>query len=811
MSDVDDADGHDGEDEGGRTAEAHSGMLRALPDRRGPASEAPSARLRPAPRGRTAEAHSGLLRPVARARAPGAEPAPEPARPALRAGDRLGRWTLNLPLGAGAFGATWAATDELGREAAIKLLETAPGDEVRALGSLCHPAIPALFEAQGWPQPYIAMERASGRGLDTMVRAGPAPETAALRVIAVLMDALALVHQRGLAHGDIKPENIIVERISDQRVWLVDFGMVGGLGGTLHYAAPERVRGEPPSGPADVYAAGVVLYEMLHGQLPWADEGLAASLARRRTEAPPTTAGAPWLQELQAELLAPEPGLRPSAAAVVDVLEAKGVPLPRIDGATVRRRARAAHLPRPGLDEAARGWLQRGGLLQLQGASGTGRSHALDRLSLELQARGRPHLRLCGGGQPWAGVAALLADPALPGAVQGLPACEDPRDRVDQAATALLRRAPDGLIVLVDDPASLPAPEAELLRQLIARRGVRVAAAGPLVDGAPSLPLCPLSIIEIDALIGQLLSGRAPAGLAEALAGPSGGLPGACVDLVARAADAGALSRRSGLWVVEMDALQAVIDARSREGGAAVDRLGPSLAEPLVALALLGAPCPADELARLLPSGAGGLSQRLRALVEAGHLRVDDAGWLHLAAPAAVRGLALRAPPSAHAAVAAALQARGEWRRDPVAALRLADRLCGAEDGALIDSVGPSLLSAARGGDAAAACAAAAQLWALRPGPALAPQVVRLLSAGGREPEARALGAAEQQAGRGTAALALELARAAVEAARDGAAAVAQLERLRAVDLALAESLEARALAVGARALLGEHDAVCAM
>jgi hypothetical protein len=88
-----------------------------------------------------------------------------------------------------------------------------------------------------------------------------------------------------------------------------------------------------------------------------------------------------------------------------------------------------------------------------------------------------------------------------------------------------------------------------------------------------------------------------------------------------------------------------------------------------VALALLGAPCPADELARLLPNGAGGLSQRLRALVEAGHLRVDDAGWLHLAAPAAVRGLALRAPKAAHAAVAAALQARGDWRRDLVAAL----------------------------------------------------------------------------------------------------------------------------------------------
>ena len=745
------------------------------------------------------ELRSGTIEAVARS--PGRKSAP-------RAGDQLGRWTLTVALGAGAFGATWAATDELGREAAVKLLDLPPGDEVRALGSLCHPAIPALFEAQSWPQPFIAMERACGRSLDTMVRAKAAPEAAALRVLAVLVDALALVHNHGLAHGDIKTDNIIVERISDQRVWLVDFGMVGGVGGTLHYAAPERVRGEPPSGPADIYAAGVVLYEMLHGALPWAAEGLSASLALRRQCAPPVSQGSEWVRALLTEMLAPEPALRPSASAVVDVLEAHAVPLPRIDGATIRRRGRTAHVPRADVEAATQRWLKRGGLLHLLGAPGVGRTHALRRTSLELQARGLPHLRVTGGGLPWAAVQAALIDPALPGAPGSLPSCEDVHDRVDQAVTLIARRAPEGLLLLVDDLELLPAVDRDVVSRLSQRRGVRAVFAGSEPGEGACVTLTPFSLPEVDALLGVLLGGPPPSGLAEQLHERCFGMPKALTELVARAADAGALRRRSGAWLSDAEAIERLCAAWEQEGGGA-DRLAPEVREIAVMMALIDEACSPELIGRLAPALAEQLPRHLRAMAETGLLQAGPTGALRLTDAALGRRVVVSATAEQRERVARVLLSRGDWRSSGLGALRLLRHLCGARSAALAAELGLPLLEAVRATDAQAAAEAAAALWSFAPSDSLAPAVVRALSVGGRSAEARALGQDLLESGRASPALAIELARAAVDVDRDGAGALRCLQPL--AGSPEAQGLVATSLRAGALALLGEHEAVLAL
>ena len=144
-----------------------------------------------------------------------------------RAGETIGAWTLVEPLGAGTFAATWRARDALGRAGALKLLDAPPGDAVCALERLCHPALPALFDAGAHPRPFLVMEVASGRSLRRMLRSGRAPEEAALRVAVVLADALSSMHHAGICHGDVKPANVVIGRIADGQISLEEF--TGGV------------------------------------------------------------------------------------------------------------------------------------------------------------------------------------------------------------------------------------------------------------------------------------------------------------------------------------------------------------------------------------------------------------------------------------------------------------------------------------------------------------------------------------------------------------------------------------------------------
>ena len=223
--------------------------------------------------------------------APGAPPPPSPAElapefPALEILELLGR---------GGMGAVYKARQrDLGRLVALKILrpglDATPGfserfaREARALAGLNHPGIVTLYEFGRTPagRYFILMEFVDGVNLRGLLAAGRVAPREALAIVPPLCDALQYAHDRGLVHRDIKPENILVDRLG--RVKIADFGIARlasaegaaphaatetEVAGTPAYMAPEqKERPDAVDHRADLYALGVVLYQMLTGELP---------------------------------------------------------------------------------------------------------------------------------------------------------------------------------------------------------------------------------------------------------------------------------------------------------------------------------------------------------------------------------------------------------------------------------------------------------------------------------------------------------------------------------------------------------------
>jgi serine/threonine-protein kinase len=142
------------------------------------------------------------------------------------------------------------------------------------------PGVLQVFEtgkAQGMA--YIAIEGVPGQELGGLLSGGKHPDAKdAAHVMASVLDALDTVHKRGVVHRDLKPGNIVVG--TDGRVKLADFGVArlpgkdpyaGAIVGTPSYMSPEQVRGESVDGRSDLFSAGIVLYQLLTGRLPFAD------------------------------------------------------------------------------------------------------------------------------------------------------------------------------------------------------------------------------------------------------------------------------------------------------------------------------------------------------------------------------------------------------------------------------------------------------------------------------------------------------------------------------------------------------------
>lgn len=154
--------------------------------------------------------------------------------------------------------------------------------EARAAGQLLHPNIAAVFDAgEDQGTPYMTMELVTGETLDRLLRrrGGPVVELAG-RIIAQIARGLDFAHQRGVIHRDVKPSNIIV--CPDLTAKIMDFGIARIVGseytkqgtsvGTPNYMSPEQITGQPADAKSDIFALGVVLYEMLTGERPFFGE-----------------------------------------------------------------------------------------------------------------------------------------------------------------------------------------------------------------------------------------------------------------------------------------------------------------------------------------------------------------------------------------------------------------------------------------------------------------------------------------------------------------------------------------------------------
>jgi tetratricopeptide (TPR) repeat protein len=237
--------------------------------------------------------------------------------------ERIGRYAIRGILGEGGMGVVYLAEqDSPRREVALKLIR--PGfasqqllrrleHEAQLLGRLQHPGIAQIFEAgtadtNGARQPFFAMELIRGKPITEYVRTAGLDIRARLRLFVKVCEAVEHAHQKGVIHRDLKPGNILVTDAGQPKI--LDFGVaraidsdiqtttlqtdVGQLVGTLPYMSPEQVHGDPAllDTRSDIYALGVLSYELLAGRLPYdftgksipeslrvIDEGRPASLS----------------------------------------------------------------------------------------------------------------------------------------------------------------------------------------------------------------------------------------------------------------------------------------------------------------------------------------------------------------------------------------------------------------------------------------------------------------------------------------------------------------------------------------------------
>ena len=207
------------------------------------------------------------------------------------------RYRLDTPIARGGMATVYAATDtRLDRPVAVKVMRPGLADdpefverfarEARAAARLSSPEVVAVHDQgtdAGTGTAYLVMERVSGGTLrDVLREEGALPPTRALDLLEPVLVALAAAHSAGLVHRDVKPENVLLS--SDGRVKVADFGLAraietssvtattGVLIGTVAYLAPEQVEHGRTDTRTDVYAAGVLLFELLTGAPPYASE-----------------------------------------------------------------------------------------------------------------------------------------------------------------------------------------------------------------------------------------------------------------------------------------------------------------------------------------------------------------------------------------------------------------------------------------------------------------------------------------------------------------------------------------------------------
>ena len=219
-----------------------------------------------------------------------------------------GKFRLTRRLGVGGMGAVYLARDlQLARDVAIKILGKTSADhlirlrpEAQAMATVTHPAAAQIYGVESWrDRPFLIVEFLPGGTLEDRLRDGPVPPLEAVSGITRLADALAVLHEKGFLHGDIKPSNIGITSNGSPK--LLDFGLARETddtvtaGGTLRYMSPEVLSGRPADEADDVWSLCVVLYEMVSGRHPFdapdIDETVGRIRHRRLTGAAGPSAG----------------------------------------------------------------------------------------------------------------------------------------------------------------------------------------------------------------------------------------------------------------------------------------------------------------------------------------------------------------------------------------------------------------------------------------------------------------------------------------------------------------------------------------
>jgi len=291
----------------------------------------------------------------------------EGATVSLAPGLRFGTYEIVARLGAGGMGEVWRAWDpSLEREVALKVLpsEMTADDtararllrEARMASKLNHPNVCTIYEvgeAEG--QAYIAMELVAGEPLSDRLATGRLAQDEVLRLGRQMADALEHAHSNGVVHRDFKSANVVIT--PEGRAKVLDFGLAarmskkelneattftsdslelpGMIAGTLAYMAPEQLRGEPADTGSDVWALGVVLYEMANGERPFkGNTGFELSSEILSSTPPPLAPGpegshSTGLQGVVDRCLEKDTGPRfPSAGEVREALEMAGMAVP---------------------------------------------------------------------------------------------------------------------------------------------------------------------------------------------------------------------------------------------------------------------------------------------------------------------------------------------------------------------------------------------------------------------------------------------------------------------------------------------------